>query len=437
MRKYIVIVAYEFYPLNTGGTHRPFRMAKFLKKNGYEPIVITADDAAFEGNYDSSLQSTLDREGIEVVRVGVQKRNIFSDLSDRYYFNVTDDTWKRWKGNLIPALDRIIASKRISCVILTVPPFSLVNITSCLQRRNLPVILDMRDAWSQWNVAPYASKLHYWLTLRKEREAIRHADLTLLTSPVTLGDLKELHGEVLSRRLVYVPNSFDKLDMEPAPPRSAKVDIGYVGSFYYDPQRDYLNNSPWWKKRPWQWLQYLPHREEWIYRSPYFIFKTVAMLFKQYSGYADKVNLHFAGVKPPWFDRMVEEFSLQATVIHHGFLNKLDGDALQRRMHYMLITSAKRHNKKDYSIAGKTYELMAMGKPVLAFVTDSAQKDILEGTGTATIFDVGNLEASVHQLKQVIDGSITVTPDVEYLNRYSTDNTLRPVLEFIRKCDGS
>lgn len=433
MPKCVLIIAYEFYPFNTGGSHRPFRLARFLKQRGYEPIVIAAEDAALRGNYDSSLATTLEHEKIEVVRIATRSRSVLGRLSDTYYFNITDDSWSRWKGQLMPKLEQLLSTKDILCSVVTVPPFSVADIIPFLKGKGMPVILDMRDAWSQWNVSPYASKLHYLLTLRKEREALQNADLILVTSQVTLDDLKRLHGETLGSKLLLVPNSFDELRMTPGPPPGQRVDIGYIGSFYYDPKRDNLNRSPWWKKKPWQWLQYLPHMEEWIYRSPWFFFAALHRLFHQFPEYRQRVMLHVAGIKPAWFDEMVAGFSLGTVVKHYGFLNKKDTDELREKMHYMLVTSAKRHGAKDYSIAGKTYELIACAKPALAFVTEGAQKDILAEAGTALLVDPDDLDSAADLLKRAIDGNIHLSPNLEYIKRYLTQSVFRQLADVLKE----
>jgi hypothetical protein len=437
MTKCVLIVAYEFYPFNTGGSHRPFRLACFLKKEGYEPVVVTADDADLEPTRDPSLNSCLEHERIEVIRIPSRRRGGLSRLSDTYYFNITDDAWGRWKRQAMLRLDELLATRNVLCSIVTVPPFSLVDLMPFLKRANIPVILDLRDAWSQWNVSPYATKLHYKLTLKKERKALADADQILVTSHVTLEDLRRLHGESLGTKLMLVPNSFDELKLATALPSGDEIHIGYVGSFYYDPDRDRLNRSGWWKKKPWQWFQYLPHREEWIYRSPYFVFSAFDALFRRFPEYRKKVQLHIAGSKPLWFDEMVARFSLQSVVQHHGFLNKQEVEEMQNRMHYMLITSSKRHGARDYSIAGKTYDFLANLKPMLAFVTDGAQRDVLSGTGIAHIFDPDDIDSSIELLKRVIDKEVRLTPDMEYINQYRSANVFRPLIQELRKWEAA
>ena len=435
MTKCVLIVAYEFYPFNTGGSHRPFRLARFLKKEGYQPVVITASDADLEPTRDPSLESCLEREQIELIRVPSRRRRRIGRLRDTYYFNLTDDVWRRWKRQVLPRVDELLSTRNVLCSVLTVPPFSLVDLIPLLKQANVPVILDLRDAWSQWNVSPYATKLHYNLTLKKERKALGDAELILVTSHVTLEDLVRLHGETLGSKLLLVPNSFDELKIASASPSGNEVHIGYVGSFYYQPDRDILNSSSWWKKKPWQWFQYLPHREEWIYRSPYFVFSAFHALFERFPEYRKKVRLHIAGSKPLWFDDMVARFSLHSVVAHHGFLNKQEAEEMQNKMDYMLITSSKRHGARDYSIAGKTYDFLASLKPLLAFVTDGAQRDILSGTGIAIIFDPDDIDSTIGLLKRAIDKDVQLMPDMDYINQYQTANVFRPLVQKLRKWD--
>ena len=80
----ILIVAYEFYPTNTGGSHRPFRIANFLKQNGIEPIVISGKDQNLEQNFDPSLESILSESNLDCTQIPLKKEGRWSKISKSY-----------------------------------------------------------------------------------------------------------------------------------------------------------------------------------------------------------------------------------------------------------------------------------------------------------------------------------------------------------------
>ena len=39
----VLFLVYEFPPLNSGGSHRPFRFSKYLQQFGINPVIITPE----------------------------------------------------------------------------------------------------------------------------------------------------------------------------------------------------------------------------------------------------------------------------------------------------------------------------------------------------------------------------------------------------------
>ena len=62
-----------------------------------------------------------------------------------------------------------------------------------------------------------------------------------------------------------------------------------------------------------------------------------------------------------------------------------------------------------------------MQKPILAFVTEGAQKDLLEESKLAHFVDVDNTTKGVEQLKMVFTESIKFKPNREFINSFQID----------------
>ena len=82
----------------------------------------------------------------------------------------------------------------------------------------------------------------------------------------------------------------------------------------------------------------------------------------------------------------------------------------------LLLTSSKVVGGQDYSIAGKTFEYVSMQKPIIGFVTEGAQKRILERTGMSVICDPDDPNASAMSLERVLDGPRWAMPDETFLD---------------------
>ncbi len=154
--------------------------------------------------------------------------------------------------------------------------------------------------------------------------------------------------------------------------------IGYVGSFYYSPEARQQMLQPWWRKRGHRILQYIPHKQDWLYRSPYFFFKAIQQLNISDPGLGKKMKIRFAGKIHEWLKDMIASFGLENQVDLMGVVSHTESLSLQESCDALLITSAKQIGGRDYSIAGKTFEYLQMQKPVIAFVSDGAQKRFTE-----------------------------------------------------------
>lgn len=430
--KNIVIIAYEFYPTNSGGSHRPFRIAQFLKNQNYNPIVLSSLDASLREKEDTSLKKLLDDSHLDVRYLPIKPEDIFSKVSKSYYINIVDDVYRRWKLSLLKEIKSILSQQKIDAFYVTAPPFSIGNLVKDLKKiTNTPVLLDMRDAWSQWNVFPYPSKLHYRLTLKKERRVLELADHVLVTSQVTIQDFQRIHPNIDESKYVYLPNSFDNYQKVGLIASSDKIKIGYVGSFYYSPISEVLRLKPWHKKKPYQWFQYTPVKEYWKYRSPFYFLKALVSLLEEDPELKERIEINFAGNTPQWLLEMIEGFGLKSIIKHHGILKKEEVIAFQMDQDYLLLTSSKREELKDYSIAGKTFEYFSLQKPILAFVTNGAQKDILEPSKLATVFNPDNLTEQMDLLREVLTNKQVLKPNLDYINQFLTANALKPLLKCI------
>lgn len=416
----ILIISPEFYPENTGGSHRPFRMAQYFSKS-HDVIVLTKTLENLK-KYDLSLQQKLDNSNFRTIRASLKCENWYSKLSSKYYFNIVDDFYKRWSSNAFCEISNLYKEEHIDHVIITCPPFSVSTFVHSLKKRwNSEIILDMRDAWSQWNVFPYASKLHYLLTLKTEKKTLNNADQIWVTSKVTQKDFIALHG-IEENKFSYVPNSFDKYSPSKFSNSSNEISIGYVGSFYYAPKSEEFTNSKWYERYPHKWFQYVPEKEFWRYRTPYYFFKALRQCIDRNS-LQKRVLVNFAGEKPDWLVDMVNEFELNDVVNFHGKMNKTEVIEFQGKQDFLLMTSSKKEINKDYSVAGKTFEYFSLCKPIISFVAKSEQRDLLSKVGHAYCIDPDSKDIAL-KLKEILEIDFPIKIDSEQTDKFLTKNVL-------------
>jgi len=433
--KNLLMIAYQFPPQNSGGSHRPYRFAKYLKEFNINPVVITTQ--IDEDIQDDSLVENI--ENIKVIRTSIKKRVFFEKILQKQYFNILDPEHKKWKDYLFEAVDKVTKKIDFCAIYVTVPPFSIADIVIELSKKyNLPLILDMRDHFSYWNITPFPSYLHYKLILNKERNWFKNANFIIAVSEQMIEDFKKLHPLIDVNKYRVIKNSFEN-ELKSIPnliklrkgTKDNPIVIGYVGSFYYEPYQREMIFKPWWKKKPYQWLQYTPKKEDWLYRSPYFFFKTISSFMQKYPTLKDLFRVEFVGKQPVWLKNMIKEFKLEDIVILKGFMPHKESLEFQKRCDALLGTSMKVIEGRDYCIAGKSYEYISNLKPILAFVTDGTQKDFFKESGLGVMFDPDNLDENVEVFKRFILGEIVLKPNKDFILNHNAKSSTKKLAKIV------
>jgi glycosyltransferase involved in cell wall biosynthesis len=318
-------------------------------------------------------------------------------------------------------LPRLVEQYQPVAMYVTVPPFSIGPLcVEAARQLGLPLVVDFRDAWSQWVLGPYATWLHYRRVLALEKSCLASASRAVCTSEQTRMDFLRVHPEVAADKITVIMNGYDReisdWQLVSSAPRKGLFVIGYVGNFYYSPAAQAALMTPWWRKRPHRMVQYAPRKEDWLYRSPYFFFRTFARLLERKPELRNRIKLRFAGKKPPWIDEQIAEFGLGDCVELLGYLDHASVLRFQEECDCLLVTSSKVVGGRDYSIAGKTFEYFSIRKPILGFVTEGAQKEILQRSGLAVICDPDDPESSAQKLEALVRGETKVKPNEVFLN---------------------
>jgi glycosyltransferase involved in cell wall biosynthesis len=294
--------------------------------------------------------------------------------------------------------------------------------------------LDFRDAWSQWRTVPYGTVFHYWKTLQLEGKYLRDADAIIATSGQTLDDFKKLHREIPVAKFHYIPNGYNGPlhSWQPIDRDKPEFTIGYVGSFYFTYEARAQMLQPWWRKKGHRMLQYIPHKQDWLYRSPYFFFKALRQLNISHPDLGKKIRVKFAGKKAPWLADMITSFGLEEQVTLIGEIPHRQSLLFQQECDALLITSAKQLGGKDYSIAGKTFEYLQMQRPVISFACEGAQKSLLKDAGTALLCDPDNTDQAAEDLAGLFESRILLQPDHAFLQTLSRQFLTNQLADIIK-----
>lgn len=435
----ILFIAFQFPPINVAGAFRPYMFAKYLPANGIKPIVIALDPTSeheYKVDQNSQHLNELPPE-VEVHTVPIEpKKHSLTEKFINIYLSIGDDKYKRWKTNALKKVDEIMKSHQIKAVFVTAPPFSIGNLAVDVSKKyNLPLIFDMRDTWSQWCIAPYATKRHYLLTKKREAYFFENSNTVIANTNVMKDMFLNTHPYIGEEKYQVIHNGFDILKEDiptvlDAHITSEEIKIGYIGTFYYNPGTEKSLESSWWKRKPHRWFQYFPINERWIYRSPYFFFKTLRNLIDKYPNL--KLKFVLIGNTEPWFHTMVSKFNLEESIEYRGFIEHNKLVKATEDINYFLVTSAKVDSGKHYAIASKTFDYIKFKKPILAFLCDGAQKALIKKSNSGYIFNPDDeVNDNVEKLKQILDSKEKLTTDVDYLAKMTRRTSAKSLAEIL------
>ncbi|MFN9801596.1 MAG: glycosyltransferase [Bacteroidota bacterium] len=438
---HILLVAFEYPPLNTGGARRPQRLRKGLTARGHRVTVWTADyrQSALYTICDTGMPSVDD----EVKRIPMQGEDLVFRIQRTGYTAASDGYWRLWKRSLRKAWEELLrADDRPDVILLTLPPFSLFRFARWVKNESsIPLVVDLRDHWSLWMMTPYASRLHARIIRMRERELLTWADGVVVVTPVMKRDLQAIHPGLVPEHVQVVTNAMEKLPEQTSADLPSRIRIGYLGAFYYFPQVAMEAAKPWYLRAPHRWFLYSPRREDWKYRSPWYFFRIVHELFSQHPEWAGRIELQFAGRKPAWFDQMVEEWSLGGQVVHWGQLDAAAALRMQDACSILLITSVKVEGGDDYCIAGKTFEFLSSGKRIIGCVTRGAQRDVLEQSGMALCIDPDDPAGAAERLHNWLLAKAPCSPQPQVIARYAlaavAEDMEHALVKAISSCRGA
>ena len=438
----LLLIALEFPPIQAAGAFRPLRYVTHLPKLGIRPIVVTFDPTQLADGKLHVLNPALaakvpgdtpiyllDVTAIEPDRAPAPK--IASDGIRGIRCASFEELFARL--NAAHAIDAIWA---------TCPPFNVAGLALAARDAfHKPLIVDMRDAWSQWGSAPFRTWLHYRRVLRDEVELMNAAEAVVCVTP----QLAQMQWQLTRKprhHFHWIPNAYD-FDTPPPcelrlAPGKARLRISYVGQFYFNPLHEDADGIiPWYKKKPNRWLHYYATRQRWIYRTPYFFFRAWARLRETNPALGDRLEFHYVGQLPDWLPEMADAFGLGQLCTWHGVKPKQEAQDILEGSDALLSTSIKVVDGEDYCLASKTFDYIAAGKPVLGFVCPGTQRDFLVGSNIAMLFDPDDAEGSARQLGGLVEQGMTRKVDLGYLETYSSLATTRQLAEIVRQASGT
>lgn len=363
----ILIITYYWPPSGGSGVQRWMYFAKYLKKLGCNPIVLTVDPKYASYNLkDLSLNSHIkDIEthktfSLEVLSLYsffksgnktksipqsyIPNKSIFDKITSFIRLNLfIPDSRIGWNYFAFQKAKKIISNNKIDYVITTGPPHSSHLIGEKIYKKyKLKWIVDLRDPWSELFYLKDRFRFNFSKTLnaKLETNVIEKADAII----TTVGDRyhKILKSKITNPEKIYqIYNGYDKLNydkIEEIKPK--KFNIVFTGMLTQN------------------------HNYETFYE-----------VLKILNPKQNNLNLilTFAGRIDK---KIIKIYSNKIELVNKGYIDHNNAISTIKSSHLLINFNYKNTEETDM-ISGKLIEYLASGSPIINFSNSAKESEVV------------------------------------------------------------
>lgn len=267
----VLLVSYSFPPAGGVGVLRAASLARYLPASNIRVDVLTTRNASAVGT-DSALLKDLSPDvtihrttTLDIpfaLKKAIKKRIVGTGSAGAANSTESTNTATRQRPNLLKriiqdlllpdpqvtwlpilrrAAKRIVKSRNIDVVLITVPPFSSVLLVSKLRKQfpGLCIVVDFRDEWLSTTIDLVSfsrSDRARRIARESEADAVRNANTVVMVTEAARQEIKSRYPQEAAEKFQLVPNGYDASTLSLSPPASndkrEKITITYVGTIY-------------------------------------------------------------------------------------------------------------------------------------------------------------------------------------------------------------
>ena len=355
--KRVLIISYYWPPAGGISVIRPLKLAKYLKIQGWIPIICTAKNPHYP--FEDSTSINIIEEGTEVLKVPIfEPYGIYKALTGQNKSALADviqnapkhtllhqiSVWIRgnffipdarcfWIGPVIKKISAYILENQVDAIITTGPPHSVNRIGALLKKKfNLPWIADFQDPWTQVDYYKYF-KITSWAHARHrkmENEVFAHADLITIVSDSWKVDLQQIGA----KKVEVIPLGFDPDDFKSISILDQFFSMTHVGMLGAD-------------------------------RNPETLLYVIKAICEENSDFANYFRLNLVGKVNSKLSDLVASLNLKSNVFFIGQVSRELALQYMQNSQLLLLLLNKAENVSG-RIPGKIFEYMGAKRPVIS-----------------------------------------------------------------------
>lgn len=428
--KKVLIITYYWPPSGAIGVQRCLRFAKYLKRNGIEPVVYTAKNAQYPYLDDSNFKHI--PEGITVLkRKIIEPFNLFKFISGRKQDTVltnpiqvrdkkqklTDklSIWIRgnffipdarslWIKPSVRYLSRFLKSNHVDAIISDGPPHTNTVIAYKIsQKFNIPWLADFQDPWTQvdyykeFMITKLADKKHK----RMEQEAFKTAKKITIAGPTWKKDLESIGAKNVD--VIFWGYDEDDFAGLHANKKNDFI-ISHAGLLGYD-------------------------------RNPEVFFKALRDLKFENKGFSEKLKLKLAGQVDYSVKANITKYGLEINTEYIGSIKRNDALQLTIDSSLLILPLNKAENAMG-RIPGKLFEQMRADVPILCLGPKGSDvENIINETKTGKSFEYSDYQGIKKYIYEVYSAykEHRVYLTSNNIEKYSVGNQVNKIVNYLNE----
>lgn len=400
----VLMIVYEWPPRGGVGMLRPLMFAKYLPAFGWQPFILTPDNASSQVSCDPAMGNL---PGVTVVKTGYDEPlgligRIKGAMRNILCFPDEHSGWVKYAVN--EGL-RVIEKEHIDLIFSSSPPETTHVIAKILkQRSKIPWAADLRDPWTAYHHKKRVMPVK-WIMGMIDSNTMAFADKIVTVSR----SFAEHMSEKYNKNVISVTNGFEEDDIPRAAGRGPrkKLEILYTGKVH--------------KK----------------YQDPEPFFSAVSELLAEGKIKKENISVNFYtfGQNQPDYKALVRSYSLEGVldikppVPYKDCLPKLRDAGL-----LLLLDWSGDDTVSRGVIPAKIFDYIASGSPIILWTTRDKSDliDILRDTGCATFCSSKDeLKDGIMKAYQAVTSGLSIDQcrDKEKLKAY----TRRSITEKLAK----
>jgi glycosyltransferase involved in cell wall biosynthesis len=430
LNRRILFVNYAFPPTGGAGVQRSLKLIKYMAREGWEPIVLTASNPSVPVR-DPTLLRDLP-ESTPVYRCptlelpyGLKQRlwqrtahstpttpsddgggrgsAIRNWIASSARALMTPDPQVGWLPVARRALRKIVKKHSVGWIVVSGPPFSSMLLLHDAPRfPNTRVIADFRDEWAAFYIKAVDFHKRAGRTLQRvkemERGIVHACDLVTTATEGITEHYKKRYPEIASR-FVTITNGYDPEDLAGTPHmKQDRFTITYTGTAC-------------------------------DLTTPRYLLEALAGMIRQRPDLEKKVVFRVVGRITEQEHAFIRDFPYPAVIDTPGYVSHEQSLRFLSEAD-LLVVIVDEIDGSDRIATSKIYEYIASRRPILALVPEVGTiADLVKQTRSGVVVSNRDVEGIRTRLSEAVEGKLQFEPDLRPLEAFTRKSTAREFSE--------